>query len=167
LIPIFIADFLCIHPFNDGNGRMSRVLTTLLLYKSGFMVGKYISIENKIEKTKHKYYDTLREISEGWHEQKNNYSTFIKYILSIILNSYRDLESRLILVDLKEGSYEIVRSTVSNILGSFTKAYILELSPTIGSSSVEAALKKLVEEGYIRRQGAGRSTTYTRNFISH
>jgi hypothetical protein len=85
---------------------MSRVLTTLLLYKSGFMVGKYISIENKIEKTKHKYYDTLREISEGWHEQKNNYSTFIKYILSIILNSYRDLESRLILVDLKEGSYE-------------------------------------------------------------
>lgn len=146
---------------------MSRVLTTLLLYKSGFMVGKYISIESKIEKTKYKYYDTLKEVSESWHEQNNNYSPFIKYILSIILNSYRDLESRLISVDQKEGSYEIVRTVVSNILGSFTKAYILELSPTIGSSSVEAALKKLVEEGYIRRQGAGRSTTYTRNFISH
>lgn len=164
LIPIFIGDFLCIHPFIDGNGRMSRLLTTLLLHQSDFMVGKYISLEQRIEKTKQAYYDVLGEISNGWPEGENDYTPFIKYFLQIVLSSYRDLESRLGSVERQETSYEIVRSAVDNTLGRFTKAHILERCPTIGSSSVEAALKKLVEEGYIHREGAGRSTTYIRNF---
>lgn len=163
LIPIFICDFLCIHPFNDGNGRMSRLLTTLLLYQSGFTVGKYISIEQKIEKTKDAYYDVLGAVSSGWLESKNDYTPFIKYFLGIILNCYRDLEDRLGSMDRKSTPYEIVRKAVENTLGIFTKAQILNLCPSIGSSSVEAALKRLKEEGFILRQGAGRSTTYVRN----
>ena len=163
LIPIFICDFLCIHPFNDGNGRMSRLVTLLLLYQSGFMVGKYISIEQKIERTKETYYDVLGKISNGWHEGGNDYTSFIKYFLGIVLSCYRDLEERLGSVDRKSTPYEIVRSAVDNTLGVFTKAQILELCPSIGSSSVEAALKRLKEEGYILRQGSGRNTAYLRN----
>ena len=163
LIPIFICDFLCIHPFNDGNGRMSRLLTTLLLYKSGYFVGKYISMEKKNEKTKDVYYEVLEKISTGWHEEKNDYTSFIKYFLGIVLNCYKDLENRIGLVDRKSTPYETVRKTVSERLGVFTKTEILELCPSIQSSSVEAALKKLREEGYILRQGSGRSTTYVRD----
>ncbi|WP_319755539.1 Fic family protein [uncultured Sphaerochaeta sp.] len=163
LIPIFICDFLCIHPFNDGNGRMSRLLTTLLLSQSGFMVGKYISIEQKIEKTKDTYYDVLGKVSSGWHEGRNDYTSFIKYFLGIVLNCYRDLEERLGSVDQKSTPYEIVRKAVDSTLGVFTKTQILELCPSIGSSSVEAALKRLKEEGYILRQGSGRNTAYVRN----
>lgn len=163
LIPIFICDFLCIHPFNDGNGRMSRLFTTLLLYQSGFMVGKYISIEQKIERTKDTYYDVLGKVSSGWHEGKNDYTSFIKYLLGIILSCYRDLEQRLGSVDRKSTPYEIVRNAVDNTLGAFTKAQVLERCPSIGSSSVEAALKRLKEDGYILRQGNGRNTSYLRN----
>jgi Fic family protein len=163
LIPIFICDFLCIHPFNDGNGRISRLLTTLLLYQSGFMVGKYVSIEQKIERTKDTYYDVLGKVSRRWHEGKNDYTSFIKYLLGIILNCYRDLEDRLGPVDRKSTPYEIVRKAVDNTLGVFTKAQILQLCPSIGSSSVEAALKRLKEDGYILSHGRGRNTTYVRN----
>jgi Fic family protein len=163
LIPIFICDFLCIHPFNDGNGRMSRLLTTLLLYQSGFMVGKYISIEQKIEKTKDTYYDVLGKVSSGWYEGRNDYTSFIKYFLGIVLSCYRDLEERLGSVDQKSTPYEIVRKAVDSTLGVFSKTQILELCPSIGSSSVEAVLKRLKEEGYILRQGSGRNTAYVRN----
>ena len=163
LIPIFICDFLCIHPFNDGNGRMSRLLTMLLLYQSGFIVGKYISIEQKIERTKDTYYDVLGKVSSGWQEGSNDYTSFIKYFLGIVLNCYRDFESRIGSVDRKSSPYEIVRKAVEDTLGVFTKAQILELCPSIGSSSVEAALKRLKEEGFILSQGSGRSTTYVRN----
>lgn len=163
LIPIFICDFLCIHPFNDGNGRLSRLLTALLLYQSGFIVGKYISMEQKIEKSKDTYYDVLDKVSSGWHEGKNDCIPFIKYFLGIVLNCYRDFETRLGSVESKSKAYEIVRKTVGNTLGVFTKTQILELCPSIGSSSVEAALKRLKEEGFILRQGSGRSTTYIRN----
>ncbi len=167
LIPIFIGDFLCIHPFNDGNGRISRLLTTLLLYKSGFMVGRYISIEKKIEETKGVYYDVLKKISHNWHEGQNEYTPFIKYLLEIVLSCYRDLENRLLLVDQKMSAYEIVRKAVSETLGIFTKREILEQCPSVGSSSVEAALKRLTEEGFILRHGAGRSTTYVRSYGTH
>ncbi|MDD5077134.1 MAG: Fic family protein [Sphaerochaetaceae bacterium] len=163
LIPIFICDLLCIHPFNDGNGRMSRLVTLLLLYQSGFMVGKYISIEQKIERTKETYYDVLGKISNGWHEGGNDYTSFIKYLLGIVLSCYRDLEERLGSMDRKSTPYEIVRKAVDNTLGMFTKAQILQLCPSIGSSSVEAALKRLKDEGYILRQGSGRNTAYVRN----
>jgi Fic family protein len=114
LIPIFICDFLCIHPFNDGNERMSRLLTTLLLYKSGYAVGKYIRVEKKIEKTKETYYDVLGQISMNWHEGEHDYAPFIKYFLGIILNSYNDLEKRLGAVDERSTSYDIVKKLLVN-----------------------------------------------------
>lgn len=160
LISVFIKDFLCIHPFNDGNGRMSRLLTTLLLYQSGYVVGRYISLEHIIEKTKDTYYDVLQDTSEGWHGGKNEYGAFVKYLLGVVLSAYRDFESRVDLFSEKLTSYELVKRAVDNKIGDFTKSEILELCPGIRSSSVEAALKRLVEEGYLNRTGQARATRY-------
>ena len=163
LIPIFINDFLCIHPFNDGNGRMSRLLTTLLLYRCGYVVGRYISLESKIEKTKEKYYAVLNTCGNGWHEANNDPTPFIKYLLGIILAAYREFEDRIDLFDEKLPAIELVRKAVGNKIGKFTKNEIMELVPSIGKASVENALKKLIEDGTIQRHGKGKSTFYTRN----
>lgn len=162
LIPIFINDFLCIHPFNDGNGRMSRLLTTLLLYRCGYVVGRYISLESKIEKTKSKYYEVLNQCGDGWHEGINDPTPFVKYLLGIILSAYRDFESRVDLFDEKLPALELVRRAVSEKIGKFTKSEIMELVPSIGKASVENSLKKLIEDGTIQRHGKGKSTFYTR-----
>lgn len=163
LIPIFINDFLCIHPFNDGNGRMSRLLTTLLLYRSGYVVGRYVSLEAKIERSKDVYYDVLQDVSNGWHEEKNDPTPFIKYILGTVLSAYRDFEERVLSVDEKLPSVEIVRKAILKKIGKFTKSEIMELCPSIGKSSVENALKQLTESGDITKHGKGKSTFYTRN----
>lgn len=162
LIPLFIRDFLCIHPFNDGNGRMSRLLTILLLYKCGYRVGKYISIESKIEKAKDNYYNALEDSSVGWHEEQNDGKAFIKYMLGVILAAYRDLESRIELVGEKGNAAEIVRKAVEGTLGKFTKSDIMSKCPNIGKASIENALKELISEGFIERRGAGRATYYIR-----
>lgn len=162
LIPIFINDFLCIHPFNDGNGRMSRLLTTLLLYRCGYVVGRYISIERKIEKTKSKYYDVLEQCGINWHEGNNNPNPFIKYLFGIILSAYRDFESRIHLTDDKIPALEQVRNAINEKIGKFTKSEMLELVPTIGKASIENSLKSLVEENFIERHGKGKATFYTR-----
>lgn len=162
LIPIFIHDFLCIHPFLDGNGRMSRLLTTLLLYKSGFMVGKYISLEVKIAKNKALYYDALSAAQTGWHEEKDNPEAFIKYLLGTVVSAYRDFEDRMEIVSGKMSALEIVRNAVGRKIGRFTKSDIAELCYTLSASSVEVALKKLVEVGELKRIGSGRSTVYVR-----
>ena len=165
LIPAFICDFLCIHPFNDGNGRMSRLLTLLLLYKHGYSVGKYISIEKQIEKTKDRYYDTLEEADVAWHEEKNDPTPFIRYMLQVILACYTEFEERVGLMT-KSGTgstaYDIVRKYTEEKIGKFTGADVMAHCPRIGRSSALAALKKLTEEGYIIRKGAGRSTFYVR-----
>ena len=163
IIPMFILDFLCIHPFNDGNGRMSRLLTTLLLYRCGYVVGRYISLESKIEKTKERYYEVLNVCGEGWHEGSNDPTPFVKYLLGIILAAYRDFEDRVDLCDEKLPAIELVRRAVSQKLGKFTKSEIMELVPAIGKASVENSLKQLVKDGEIQRHGKGKSTFYTRN----
>lgn len=163
LIPIFISDFLCIHPFNDGNGRMSRLLTTLLLYRNGYAVGRYISLENKIEKTKDTYYEALQDASRGWHENNNDPTAFIKYILGIVLAAYRDFESRVSLVERKPPAIELVKAAVGKKVGKFTKSEIMELCPTLEKSSIGTALKKLVDSGEITMRGQGKNTFYTRN----
>ena len=165
LIPIFINDFLCIHPFSDGNGRMSRLLTTLLLYRSGYVVGKYISLESIIEKTKVKYYDVLEKCGRGWHEGENDANPFIKYILGIILAAYRDLDSRIDIVEDKLPALDQVRKAVNQKIGKFTKNEIMELVPAIGKASVENSLKTLVKEGVIEKHGMGKATFYTRSDI--
>ena len=162
LIPCFIIDFLCIHPFNDGNGRMSRLLTSLLLYRSGYFIGKYISLEYKILNTKSQYYIALEESNIGWHEEKNDPTSFIKYILRIILSCYRDFEGRVNLFSEKLPAVELVRRAISNKIGKFTKSELIELIPSIGKASIENSLKQLVEENYIERHGSGKATFYTR-----
>lgn len=161
-IPIFIHDFLCIHPFNDGNGRMSRLLTTLLLYRNGFYVGKYISLEAKIAKDKDIYYDELRESQYGWHEGEEDTIPFIKYILSIILAAYKDFEDRFAIVEEKLPAVEMVRKATLNKIGKFTKQDIRELCPSLSLSSVEGSLRKLVKSGDLRREGTGKATYYIR-----
>ena len=161
-IPVFIHDFLCIHPFNDGNGCMSRLLTTLLLYRSGFYVGKYISLEAKIEKHKDLYYDALAASQIGWHEGKDDPVPFIKYLLATILAAYRDFEDRFSLVETKRSALEKVRLAAQNKIGRFTKQDIRELCPSLSVSSIEGALRKMVEFGELRRDGNGKNTFYYR-----
>ena len=162
LIPAFIHDFLCIHPFNDGNGRMSRLLTTLLLYRSGYVVGRYISLESKIAQNKNLYYDALEKCQTGWHENAEDPTPFIKYMLRIILAAYRDFEERVNLVSDKLTSLELVRRACERKIGKFTKSDLMELCPTISKASVENGIKKLVEDGTLRKHGSGRSVYYTR-----
>ncbi len=162
-IAIFIHDFLCIHPFNDGNGRMSRLLTTLLLYRNGFYVGRYISLEAKIAKNKDLYYDALGQAQIGWHEGNEDSVPFIKYLLGTILAAYKDFEDRFALVETKLPALETVRRATMDRVGRFTKQDIRELCPSLSVSSVEGALRKLVASGELTREGAGKKTRYYRS----
>lgn len=162
VIPVFIHDFLCIHPFNDGNGRMSRLLTTLLLYRNGFYVGKYISLEAKIAKNKELYYDALSQSQIGWHEGTQDAIPFIKYFLGTVLAAYKDFEDRYALVEVKLSAFETVRKAMQNKIGRFTKQDIRELCPSLSVSAIEGALRKLVSIGEIKREGNGKNTCYLR-----
>ncbi|MDO4416109.1 MAG: Fic family protein [Erysipelotrichaceae bacterium] len=161
-IPVFIHDFLCIHPFNDGNGRMSRLLTTLLLYQCGFYVGKYISLEARIAKNKDLYYEALAASQIGWHEGSDDPIPFIKYLLGTILAAYKDFADRFALVEHKLSALETVRLASQNKIGRFTKQDIRELCPALSLSSVEGALRKLVAFGELKREGVGKNTYYIR-----
>lgn len=161
-IPIFIHDFLCIHPFNDGNGRMSRLLTTLLLYRCGFCVSKYISLEAKIAKNKDLYYDALNRAQHGWHEGTEDVVPFIKYLLSTILAAYKDFGDRFAIVEKKLPAIDMVSKATMNKIGRFTKQDIREQCPSLSLSSVEGALRKMVAAGELKREGAGKSTCYIR-----
>ena len=166
LIPCVIFDFLCVHPFHDGNGRMSHLLTLLLLYRNGYMVGKYISIEKEIADTKEAYYQALEQADAGWHEGANDPTPFIKYMLGILLKCYREFEERLTISE-KSGKrstvYDIVKNYAISTLGTFTKKDVVENCPSVARSSIEAALKKLVDDGTLHRKGKGRSSHYIRS----
>ena len=163
LIPMFILDFLCIHPFNDGNGRMSRLLTLLLFYKAGYIVGKYVSMEMLIEKTKETYYEALQASSSGWHEGENSYEPFVKYYLGIMLKAYNEFESRV--EHLKHRTLskpERIKAIIDNKVGKITKKEIMDQCPDISKITVERTLADLVKREYIAKVGAGRSTGYVR-----
>ena len=163
LIPMFILDFLCIHPFNDGNGRMSRLLTLLLFYKAGYIVGKYISIEMLIEKTKETYYEALQASSSGWHECNNSYEPFVKYYLGIMLKAYNEFEDRVEhLKHRKLSKPERIKELFEKKVGKVTKKEIMELCPDISKVTVERTLTALVKSGYLEKVGAGPSTGYIR-----
>ena len=161
-ISVFVHDFLCIHPFNDGNGRMSRLLTTLLLYRSGFYVGKYISLEAKIAQSKDLYYDALGRAQTGWHEGREDKIPFIKYLLGTILAAYKDFADRFALVETKHSALETVRQAALHKIGRFTKRDIRELCPSLSVSSIEGALRKLVASNELKREGSGKNTCYYR-----
>ncbi len=161
IIPVFIHDFLCIHPFLDGNGRMSRLLTTLLLYRSGYEIGRYISLESKIAETKDLYYDALERSQNGWREGADDPSPFIKYFLGTVVAAYRDFEERLEIVA-EKSPLDTVRNAVGARIGPFTKSDIADLCTSMSASSVERRLRELCERGEIEKLGGGRSTYYVR-----
>lgn len=162
LIPVFIHDFLCIHPFSDGNGRMSRLLTTLLLYRNGYMVGKYISLESEIARNKYAYYDALEKAQAGWDEGNEDAVPFIKYLLGTIIAAYRDFEDRMELISESDSALDMVGKAVAVKIGRFTKMDIVAMCPSLSNSSVESSLKKLAKEGLIEKRGASRATYYVK-----
>lgn len=164
LIPMFILDFLCIHPFNDGNGRMSRLLSLLLFYKAGYIVGKYISMEMIIEKTKETYYETLQASSTGWHDNTNSYEPFIKYYLGITLKAYDEFESRV--EHLKNRSLskpDRIKALIDQKIGKITKKEIMYTYPDISKITVERTLADLLKNNYIKKVGSGPATGYIKN----
>lgn len=165
LIPMFILDFLCIHPFSDGNGRMSRLMTLLLLYRSGYIVGNYISIEKLIADTKETYYEALQESSENWHEGNNDYLPFVRYMLGVVLAAYREFSSRVeILITKGLSKPGRVREIIRTTTGKITKSQIMSMCPDISQKTVERALKELLDNQEIIKIGGGRYTSYTWNW---
>lgn len=163
MIPVFIMDFLCIHPFNDGNGRMSRLLTLLLLYRAGYHVGKYISIEKLIERTKGAYYDNLQDSSMNWHEGDNTYLPFVTYQLGVILAAYREFADRAKTLSESNGKSDRVRDILKGHLGKITKAEIMAQCPDVSQTTIQRALNDLLKTGEIIKIGGGRYTSYTWN----
>ena len=165
IIPLFIIDFLCIHPFNDGNGRMSRLLTLLLLYQNDYIVCKYISLEKLIERTKDSYYDVLQESSQGWIEDENNYEPFVKYILGVIVAAYREFFDRAQIVEEKKvPKPDRIEELIKNHLGTITKSEIVEATPGISTTTVQRTLTDLVKAEKIIKIGNGRYTKYKWNW---
>ena len=164
LIPMFILDFLCIHPFNDGNGRMSRLLTLLLFYRAGYIVGKYISIEKLIEKSKETYYEVLQESSVNWHNNENSYEPFIRYYLGIIQKAYNDFEEQVEYLSQKGLSKtDRVKAVIDNKLGKITKKEIMEICPDISKITIERTLNELVKSGYLMKISSGRTAGYAKS----
>ena len=163
LIPCVILDFLCIHPFEDGNGRLSRLLSLTLLYKNGFDAGKYISFEEQINNRKGNYYDALLRSSTGWHENQNDYSPFLMEFLSVLYLCYKELDRRFAVVGSRSVTKQArVEATVLNSLTPVSKAAICKILPDVSPTTVEAALGRMLKEGKIQKIGAGRATSYLR-----
>ena len=161
---MFILDFLCIHPFNDGNGRMSRLLTLLLLYRAGYIVGKYISIEKVIEQSKETYYEALQNSSAYWHEGENDYIPFVQYTLGVIVAAYREFSTRVkSLATNNMSKPERIRELIKGTLGKITKTEIMQKCPDISQVTVQRALNDLVTSGEILKIGGGRYTAYMWN----
>ena len=164
-MPMFILDFLCIHPFRDGNGRKSRLLTLLLLYQAGYYVGKYISIEKLIERTKESYYEELQASSMGWHEEENDYAPFVKYLLGVVVASYREFFERTKLItSVKMSKPERIAAEIRNHIGTITKAELVEQVPDVSQTTVQRTLTELTKQGRIIKLGGGRYIKYRWNW---
>ena len=158
---MFVLDFLFIYPFNDGNGRMSRLITLLLLYQSGFIVGKYISIEKIIEESKETYYEVLQDSSINWHENQNDYKPFVNYMLGVIINAYREFETRVKLVtDSDLSKPDRIREIMKNHIGMITKSELMKMNPDISDTTIQRTLADLLKNGEIQKIGGGRYTKY-------
>lgn len=161
LIPMFILDFLCIHPFQDGNGRMSRLLTLLLLYRAGYIVGKYISIEKLIEQSKETYYESLQASSVGWHDSQNDYAPFVRYMLGVIVAAYKEFASRVKILTVSGlTKAERLTTIIKENLGPITKAELAKKCPDISSTTIQRTLAELLKGNKIRKLSGGRYTAY-------
>lgn len=159
---LFIFDFVSIHPFNDGNGRMSRLLTLLLLYRCGYTVGKYISVEKEIELTKETYYEALAASSVGWQDGDNDYVPFVTYMLGVMTACYKELDQRFAIASASGGNEEMLRAYFDQLVGTATKYDIMDANPSMSKRTIERILKKLQDEGVVEKVGAARSTAYRR-----
>lgn len=164
LIGMYVLDFLCIHPFSDGNGRMSRLLTLLLMYREGYIVGKYISLEMMIERTKEQYYKTLEQSSQDWLIGKHRYAPFVKYYLSVILQVYKEFEQRVSFIRTKGiTKSERIRSLIEQSLGKLSKADIATKCPDISITTIEKSVAELLKNEWIVKVGSGKTTAYIWN----
>lgn len=162
LIPLFIGDFLCLKPFDEGNGRMSRLLTELLLYRFGYVVGGFVSLEEKLLETEFKYRETREWYAVRWSEGQNDCLPFMKYLLTTILDAYKDFEQSIGIYEEGATTFTKVQKAVNEQNEAFKKSDIMKLVPTVGRASTENALKALVKEGVLIRHGIGRATYYTK-----
>jgi len=168
LIPMFVLDFLCIHPFNDGNGRMSRLLTLLLFYRAGYIVGKYISLEKLIESSKETYYEALQDSSTGWHDNKSDYAPFILYYLGVLQKAYSEFGERVEYLSQRGLSKpDRIKVIIDRKIGKISKSEIMAMCPDISKVTVERTLTALVKAGYIVKIGAGRTTAYGKTDMPH
>ncbi len=161
LIPCFIVDFLCIHPYLDGNGRVSRLLTVLLLYMAGYDIGRYISIEGQINKYKENYYDALEQSSSKWHENQNDYTPFMVNFMQILYRCYKDLDESFMDITLKKAKKsERVEAVLLNAIVPISKSDILDKVPDISVKTVELVLGKMLKEEKIVKIGTYRDARY-------
>ncbi len=164
LIPCVILDFLCIHPFRDGNGRMSRLLSLLLLYKNGFDAGKYVSFEEQINKYKTLYYDALGQSSAGWDTNRNDYFPFVRNFLSMLYMCYKELDQRFAVVHGKSVTKKSrIEAAVLNSLTPLSKAELCAILPDVSPTTVETVLGKMLKEGRIKKLGVSRGARYLKN----
>ena len=163
LIPCVVLDFLCIHPFRDGNGRISRLISLLLLYKNGFDAGKYISFEEQINLRKGNYYEALKKSSIGWHDNQSDFSPFIMEFLTTLYMCYKELDKRFAVIGSRKVTKQArVEATVLNSLTPISKADIGKILPDVSATTIEAVLGQMVREGQVRKVGSGRGTRYVR-----
>ncbi|MDA8228022.1 MAG: Fic family protein, partial [Desulfitobacterium hafniense] len=164
LINAFILDFLCIHPFADGNGRMARLLTLLLLYQAGFEVGRFISIERIIEQSKETYYDVLFKSSQGWHHEEHDPIPWMDYSLGVILAAYKELKERINLTENQRGTKSaLVKDAIEHFVGEFTLQDIKKACPTVSRSTIYRVLEELRNKGKVDCVVSGRHARWLKN----
>jgi Fic family protein len=164
IIAAFALDFLCIHPFSDGNGRMTRLLTLLLLYHFGYQVGRYVSLEKVIEDTKDRYYETLYASSQGWHDGHHDIRPWLEYFFTVLLRAYERFEQRLGDTELssrKHGWKQAqAEGVISHMIADFTIADIEERCPGVSRATIRKVLAHLQESGTLECIERGRNAKY-------
>ena len=161
IIPLFILDFLCIHPFRDGNGRVSRLLTGQLLYRAGYNVGRYISLERRFLETSETYYETLERSSQGWHDNEHDAMSWVRYFWGVILSAYREFEERVGNIEAGSGSKsKRVREAVERKVVPFRSAELKREVPDVSRDTIRMVLREMKKEGAIRSEGHGRGARW-------
>lgn len=161
IIPLTVLDFLCIHPFQDGNGRVARLLTLLLLYHAGYEVGRFISLERLFEQTRKSYYDTLEASSQGWHDAGHSVAQWMEYFWGVLIRAYKEFEERVGEVDRERGSKsQHVRDAIARKVQSFSIADLERECPGVSRETIRLVLRQLKKEGAIALQGRGRGARW-------
>ena len=164
LFPLLTLDFLCIHPFKDGNGRISRLLTLLVLHRHGYKVGKYISLERIFEESKESYYRTLHKSSQGWHESKHDPFPWMEHFWGIIIKAYKEFEEKVVLIKETVGGKgskaELIKLSIRNKIGPFSISNIEKDCPGISRDMIRHVLRQLRDEGKIQSKGVGRGAKW-------